>query len=458
MNALSIDVDAGLIQKYNSEVFMYGEYPHKSFWSFQFDEGDFRTALEGLFSCRKDVPLLLYVHIPFCSQQCFYCTCRTVVTRNYERIKNYLNQLLHEIDLFRNLFDKNSVTPNFREIHIGGGSPTVLHEEEFDLLIDKLQSIADIKNISEFALEIDPRGMTKEKLRYYHSKGINRVSFGVQEFDLDVQKAINRVQPSELLEELLTPEIRNLFTGINFDILCGLPRQTRESFRRTIDTVMKFSPERIALLTMCYSPDFSKHQKLMNESEIPDLYERTILFLESVQTLLNDGYVRIGLEHFAKPTDDLAKAAKNKMLFWCGLGYTPGRYHNVIGLGTSSTSIISGCYAHNVYELSEYEAAIKGNLFPIYRGHKIRDDDVIRCDIIKTLRSYFSLDYRQIEEKYDIEFEKYFKEEIAALDEFVKDGLVELSDNAITITELGKSFTGFVCRSFDRYVAVAHTA
>jgi oxygen-independent coproporphyrinogen-3 oxidase len=456
MNDLLVDMN--LVKKYSTEVYMYGEYPHKSFWSLEFKEEDFKTALEDLFLRRKDIPLLLYVHIPFCLQQCLYCTCRTVITRNYEKIKSYLNLLLREIDLFRNLFDKNSVTPNFREIHIGGGSPTILHEEEFDLLIDKLQSIADITNLGEFALEIDPRGMTKEKLRYYRSKGINRISFGVQEFDLNVQQAINRVQPPELLEELLTPEIKNLFAGVNFDILCGLPRQNRESFRKTIDTVTKFSPERIALLTMCYSPEFSKHQKLMNKSEIPDLCERTSFFLEGTQTLLNNGYVRIGLEHFAKPTDDLAKAAKNKMLFWCGLGYTPGRYHNVIGLGTSSTSVVGDCYAHNVYELSNYEAAVTNNVFPIYRGHKMSNDDVIRGDIINTLRSYFSLDYRQIEEKYDIEFEKYFKEEIAALDEFVKDGLVELSDNTITITELGKVFSGFVCRNFDRYVAVTQTA
>lgn len=441
-----------LMKKYNNLYAMYVEYPHKSFWSEDFNDGDFRTALKSLFSSRENPPLLLYSHIPFCPKQCYYCTCHTFITKDYEKIKKYLNYLFYEIDMLRNFFDKHAITPNFREIHLGGGSPTILQEKEFNQLLEKLQSIADIKQLSEFAIEIDPRVVTKETLKYYHAKGINRISFGVQDFDPDVQKAVNRIQPRELIEDLLTPDIRKCFKGINFDIMWGLPRQTRETFRRTIDTVLELSPDRISLLLLHYAPDVKKHQKLMKKSELPNAHERTMLFHEAVQTLLNNGYVRIGLEHFAKPTDDLAKAMKNKTLQWNSLGYTTGRYFDVIGIGPGSSSTINDYYFQNVYPLSDYESAVSNGRFPILRGYKLNGDDVIRRDIIHRLRCYFFVDYSEIERRFNIKFEEYFKNEILLLEGFVKDDLLDVSEKAISITDLGKFFTFYICRAFDKCV------
>lgn len=465
MDIILKDIDANLLKKYNYETFMYTEYPHKRFWSKEFNERDFGLALESPFSLKKDTPRMLYVHIPFCKRQCFYCTCHTIITSDYERIKNYLKLLFLEIDLFKKFFDENSITPNFQEIHIGGGSPTFLHDREFDLLIEKLQQIADFKNLSEFSTEIDPREVDKEKMKYYHTRGINRISFGVQDFDLDVQKAINRVQPPELIENLLIPEIRKYFTkGVNFDIICGLPLQTRTTIKKTFERIVKMSPERVCFNYLHYIPNLVKHQMIMSDgrngrpSRLPDFYERKMLFQEGLQILLNNGYVRTGYDHFARPSDDVARAMQEKTMRWNALGVTAGRYSDVIGIGLYSYSTMGNYYSQNICELPDYETAITKGKFPVYRGYKLNKDDLIRRNVIKTLRSYFSLDYRQIEERYDIVFEKYFKEEIAALDEFVKDGLVELSNNTITITELGKAFTGFVCRNFDRYVAVAQTA
>jgi len=456
IRGIDMDIMNNLIKKYDvSSAFMYGEYPHKSFWSDKFNDADYRIALKSMFSYRKDIPILLYVHIPFCRRRCFYCTCRAFVTNDYERVKDYLDYLYREIELFRDFFDEHAIAPNFREIHLGGGSPTILYRKEYDQLVEKLQSIANIKNLDEFAIEIDPRVTTKEDLLYYHSKGINRLSLGIQDFDPEVQKAVNRIQPFELTENLLTPDVRKNFTSVNFDIICGLPRQTRESFSKTIDSVIKLSPDRICLLYLIMAPEFSRHQKLMKESELPNAYERTMFFLESRQTLVNNGYVRIGVDHFAKPTDDVAKGLKNKTLFWNGLGYTLGRYHDIIGIGTSSADRITDYYyTHNIYSIPDYERCIANGKFPIFRGYKLNDDDVIVRHVIHNLRTYFSLDCREIEQKYNIEFKKYFKEERTALGGFAKEGIIELSDDTITVTEIGKHFAPLVCKVFDKFIRI----
>lgn len=441
-----------LIKKYKNIYAMYVEYPHKSHWLNDVGDDDYRTALKNLIFSRESNSSLLYVHIPFCPKQCFYCTCHTVITRDYERVKNYLDYLFCEIDMLRDFFDEHSITPEIQEIHLGGGSPTILRENEFDRLLQKLRSIANVDQLSEFAIEIDPRVVSIDTLKYYHSKGINRISFGVQDFDLEVQKAINRVQPIELIENLLTPEIRKRFNSINFDIMWGLPKQTRDSFRSTINSVIELSPDRIALLMLHYAPDVKPHQKYMKISDFPDTVEKTLMFQEAVNTLINNGYIRIGFEHFAKATDDLAKAMKNRTIHWNSLGYTPGRYLNVIGLGPgSSSNITENYYFQNVYSLSDYEFSVSNRKFPIYRGYKLNHDDVIRRDIIHNLRSYFFIDIKEIEDKFDIDFKEYFQNENILLEEFVKDGILDLSENIIRVTELGKLFTHQVCHAFDNF-------
>ena len=453
------DIYAALAKKYNHDAFMYVEYPHKSFWSEKFNERDFKAGLRSLFLKDKNAPLMLYVHIPYCKRQCFYCTCHTMITNDYERIKNYLNLLFLEIDLFRKFFEENSIIPNFTEVHLGGGSPTILQEKEFGQLIEKLQSIVDIKKLSEFSIEIDPREVNIEKIKFYHSRGIDRLSFGIQDFDLDVQKAINRVQPPELIEKLLTPEVRKLFKkGINFDIICGLPLQSRESIRRTFEKIVKISPDRICFNYLHFSPKFAKHQMIMFDgrdgrpSEVPNLYTRKMLFTEVLNILVSSGYVRTGYDHFAKPDDEVAKAMRNKTMRWNALGVTAGRYSDVIGIGPHSYSTIGNYYSQNVYELPVYEAAVTKGRFPIYRGYKLNKDDMIRREVIQALRNFFFIDFKDIEKKYDIDFRKYFKKEIISLAEFVKDGIAELSDEKITITELGQQFTNVVCMNFDAYL------
>lgn len=455
-NELNEKLIIELMKKYNDDLFpMYVEFPHKSFWSEKLKEEDYKNALKNLFSTdyKKKAPLLLYVHIPYCPKQCWFCICYSKVTKDYEQVKRYLDYLFREIDMLKKFFDENGITPNFHDIHLGGGSPTYLKEEDFDSLIEKLKSIVDFKNIREFTIEIDPRAVTGETLKYYHSKGINRISLGIQDFDPEVQKAVNRIQPVELIEKLLTPEIRKNFSGVNFDILCGLPRQTRESFRKTIETVIKLSPDRICNVFVTYATSYRKHQKLIKEKEVPDIYERTILFYESVQTLIKNGYVRIGFDHFAKSTDQLAKAFSNKSIHWNGLGYRAGEFMDTIGIGTSSASRVTPYYySQNYYELPLYEKAIDEGKLPIYRGYKMNSNDVIRREIIHTMRSFFSLDFHKIEQLYNIKFKEYFKKELKTLQIFEKDNLLNVSDDMIDITELGKYFIYQICQVFDTYI------
>jgi len=440
------------INLYNYGSYIYNEYPHKSTWTEKFEEKDFRTALKSSFINRKDIPRLLYVHIPFCDKRCSFCLCHTVITNDYDRIKYYLNNLFNEINLLKKFFDENSITPEFQKIHIGGGSPTILHEPEFTELINNLQSIADIKSIKDFAIEIDPRTANEEKMILYHDLGINRISFGIQDFNDEVQKAINRVQPLESIERLISPNIRKYFDSVNFDILCGLPKQTRDSFRETIDTTLNLSPDRIMLMFLTYSPDVKKHQKLMKESEMPSMNERMEYWNEACQTLIDNGYIRIGADAFAKPTDDLAIALKNKELHWDSLGFGSGKCLSIIGLGAGSSSDIKlDHYSQHAYSISEYNAALADDKIPIFRGHTLNCDDIIRREIIHNLRCYFTQNYYDIEEKHDIEFKKYFNKEMDLLDKFVKDGMIELTDNSITINESGKHFVGFVGKAFDKY-------
>lgn len=447
-----------LVEKHNYRPFMYVEYPHKSFWSKTFNDQDFRNGLKNLFLSNEDVPLLLYVHIPFCAQKCYYCTCHTVITKDYERIKNYLELLYHEIDLYHDFFKTNRIAPNFQEIHIGGGSPTLLREEEFSQLVEKIELIAKINRTSEFSLEIDPRDVDAGRLKYYHSKGVNRISVGVQDFDANVQKAINRIQPMDMTTRLLTPEIRRYFkNGINFDIICGLPHQTSKTIKNTFQKVVEISPDRICFNYLHYAPKFAKHQNLMFDGKeerptrLPNLYEKKVLFSEALKILLESGYVRAGYDHFVKPSDSVAKAMEEKKMHWNALGVTSGRYNDVIGMGIHSYSTFGKHYSQNVHGIPEYDEALKDNKFPIYRGHNLSEDDLIRRSVILSLRNFFMVDYGQIEKKHNISFKEYFREEIIELAEFKKDRIVEISEFAIVITELGYQFADTVCSYFDSY-------
>lgn len=449
MANLLADLREDLVRKYDVRSSFYTDYPPLGLWLESFTDKDYVKALEELVSKGEKPPFLLYVHFPYCPKLCTYCQCHHFLTQDHTKVKEFLNYLYYEIELLHKFFKVHSYTPLIKEIHLGGGSPSFMDMGELDELLENLKKIVDFDNLTEFTIEIDPRTVDQKKMIYYHEKGINRISFGVQDFDPKVQKAVNRIQPPEMLRKLLVPEIRKLFRTVNFDIIYGLPLQTRESFRRTIDTVIQLSPDRIALCILGYRPDVFKHHNLLNKSDFPDAYQAAQINMEAIQNLLNNGYLRIGLDHFAKPTDDLEIALRNRTLHRSALGYTPGRCRDMLGLGPSSMSRINDYYFQEVYWLKDYYSALQNSRFPILRGHQLNLDEILRRDIMYQILCYFSLNLNQIERKYNIEFKTYFRNELVALKEFVQDGIIEIGDSSIDVTETGKFFLRHICRVFD---------
>ncbi len=353
--------------------------------------------------------------------------------------------------MFYDFFDKNSLQPNFKEIYLGGGSPTLLEEKEFDKLVELVGRFCDIKNLNRFCMEIDPRTCSLDKLKHYHEKGMTTISIGVQDLDPEVQKAVNRIEPFELLEQLLTPDIRRMFKSINFDFLVGLPMQTETSARKTMERAISLLPDRISLCFFHYTTKFYPHMKIL-EKNLPNFFERKQIFASAVETILKNGYIRTGFEHFAKQDDIVAKSIKEKKATYTSLGAI-SEATNVIATGRSGHGILGDDYlVQNYYEKELYEGALLKNEFPIYRGLKLSNDDVIRRDIIRKLRTYFEIEIPYIESRINASFKNYFKKEIDMLAEFIKDELVILTDKEIKITEKGKYFTDLIISIFDNYL------
>ena len=444
-----------IIEKYGSlYAHDYIEYSHKSYWSPDYTEQQYRGALTKLL--KSGDPIVLYLHIPYCAQMCYFCLCHFKITHEYGPVSSYLRTLWNEIDLFHDLAgDLDIWPPNIKEIHFGGGSPTIVRESDFTktLAILDVDNFIDFTKLDEFTIEIDPRRVGTDRMHFYADMGIDRISFGVQDFNRGVQERINRIQPYELLENLLRPDIRKRFKSVNFDMLIGLPGQTAATVEDTFNKVRTLRPDRVALSYMHFNPKVHKHQSVMRkDGPLPSYYERKEMHALAVEMLEGAGYIRSGYEHFALPTDDVAKAVETGDVQYNSLGATPGRCSYLVGLGESAYGRIGEHhYAQSFYERDKYEAAINEGRFPVWRGHWLTSQDVLRREIIQKLRSLFRLDIGALNEKYSIDFRLMMLRELTILGEMEQDGLVEVSAKAIQITEFGRNFTNVICRVFDRY-------
>lgn len=447
MSASLVSANEALFRKYDVAGSYYTTYPPLGSWKNGFTHADYLKALKAMFQANPAIPLQLYFHHPFCIRQCWYCCCYQLTTRRQSQIQQYLEYVGREIDLLRDFFEQHAIKPRFREIHFGGGSPTYMDERQFDALMDKLQQFINIRQLDEFAIEIDPRTVTKEKMRHLAERGVTRISLGVQDFNLRVQKAINRVQPATLIEKLL--EMRHLFKGINFDLIYGLPLQTRASLTETLEMAIKFSPDRITHLIFGYRPDIFPHHRLLNKKDLPGLIEKALMREDADKRLSSAGYELIGMGHYAKPGDDLVAAKRNKTLLRYGNGYASGRFQDYLSVGVSSMIKAGNYYFQNTYALPTYYQAITNKTFSIFRGYKLERDDVIRGDVMHQLINYYYLDYADIARKYGVVFNEYFKKEISALGDFIKEGIIELSPGRMTVTHLGYYFLRNICMVFD---------
>lgn len=438
--------EKSLLHKYNVKGSYYTAYPPAGLWKESFDEADVKSVLVAL---PDNEPMQLYIHFPFCKIQCWYCQCFQKKAVNYQQAKDFLPYVLKEIKLYKDFFEVHKIAPNFVEVHLGGGSPSYLEVPDFDKLVDAIADIVDLNKVKEFAIEIDPRTVDYEKIKHYHSRGINRISFGIQDFNPKVQKAINRVNTYDDIKKLLTPEIRELFTGINFDLIYGLPYQTRELLADTVNKVLELKPDRLAFSVLGYRPDVFPHNRLIPPESLPDIEERLLMWKDAFFTLVENGYQRIGMDHFALDSDELVAALKEKRLFRNSMGYSVGRFDVNIGIGPSGMSRLINYYFQNVYSLDEYRELVDDSVIPVFRGYELSADVVIRREIMNDIMKYYCVDFEQYNKKYLINFSDVFSKELDLLKEFEKENILVVKSDAIIFTDVGMQFLRNVCMVFD---------
>ena len=347
---MDVTKNINLLKKYHkSLVYDYTEYPTKSNWPEQFDEIDYSNSLINWLKNNPNSESLFYVHTPFCEELCYFCLCSKEITHDYEKVKNYLyNYLFKEIDLLKKIFSKAGVTPNFKEVYFGGGSPTYYKEKEFEALREKIGEFLDFSSIDSWTVEIDPRRVGVDRLKFYSKMGVNRLSFGIQDFDPLVQEQINRIQPPELVSNLLTDEVRSLFPAINFDLLVGLPAQTLSGLKNTIKEVVKLRPTQLQTMYVHYKPDVRKYMtRMVRNGPMPDFYDRKALFNSASTQLINAGYARAGFESYALPGDELATSIEEKKAYYNSLGTQRGAAKNFISVGSSAHGVFGNTYVQN---------------------------------------------------------------------------------------------------------------
>lgn len=446
--------DLNLLKKYDVDAFHYADYPHKKFWSEDIGDAEYRDALIAHYSEPRDKTALLYVHIPFCEEICNFCICSKTRTKDYDRVNDYFETVLFpEIDMFAALVSDNGLKLKINEIFMGGGSPTFMREGEFDQFLMHLAPIVDVTALDSFCIEVDPRRVNADRMRFYHERHVNKISIGIQDFDPAVQVEANRVQPPEMVEALLTPEVREYFPSINFDLLIGLPRQTRSSIRSTVERLVSMAPDRVTLAYMHYAPAFrSNMRQLVRNAPLPDFYERKELFVEAQNLLSSAGYVRTGFENFAKPDDPLSQAVHDGKASFSSLGAISGDSQDVIAFGSSGHGNLGTDFNfQNFYEIDKCRDAITRGEFPVFRGHILDADEKLRGELIRQLRTYFEVDFQAFGTVHEIDFRAYFADALNIAEEFERDGLVFWTDRGLRMTEIGQHFAHIIASAFDRY-------
>lgn len=393
-------------------------------------------------------PLSLYVHIPFCKSVCYYCACNKVITGDTSRADRYLKAIRTESDLVSNAL--KSATP-VTQLHLGGGTPTFMDDSQLQTLVDMLESRFAFSPQAERSIEIDPRTVDAARLRALYDLGFNRISFGVQDFDNDVQAAVHRIQPESQVFQLMASARDIGFDSINVDLIYGLPRQTPESFSRTMETLVRLSPDRVAVYAYAHLPERFKPQRRIDAAELPDASERVAMLHTAITVLTANGWDYIGMDHFARNTDALAIAKREGRLHRNFQGYTTQPDCDLVALGASAISWVGSNYAQNVRTLNEYYDCVENGRLPVFRGHAMNADDLLRYAVIMAIMCQGDVRFNDVGMGYMIDFRDYFRQELAELDIFAAQGLVQLDGDGFSVTEKGWFVVRAIARTFDRY-------
>ncbi|HSH09907.1 MAG TPA: oxygen-independent coproporphyrinogen III oxidase [Oceanipulchritudo sp.] len=442
---MTIASPRSLIAKYNRPGPRYTSYPT----ALQFVPVD---DPEPLFADSKDAtsPISLYYHLPFCESLCWFCACTTVITCNRDRADIYLDALEKEMDM--TLPYLNLANRQVNQLHYGGGSPSFLTAAQLDRLCTAIRKRFPIDADAEISAELDPRTLSEEKVKVLASHGFNRVSFGVQDVDPKVQKAIHRIQPDEMNRKCVEWVRASGIESLNVDLIYGLPYQTVESFRQTLQTVLSYSPDRFAIFSYAHVPWVAPAQKILERSTLPEPEVKFTMLIETIETLTANGYVYIGMDHFAKADDEMCHALDSGTLHRNFQGYTTKAGSELCGFGMSSISQNSGSYRQNMKELKDWHEAIEADKLPAHKGYTMTEDDKLRREIIMKIMCSGNVVYQAFNDKYGIDFRNMFQGAIAQLEEPAKDGLVEFNDSGFRVTNTGRLLLRNIAMPFDAYL------
>ncbi|WP_102795387.1 oxygen-independent coproporphyrinogen III oxidase [Bowmanella denitrificans] len=436
--------DPKLIAKYNINGPRYTSYPTALALSSDFDPATVQLALDG---CRAD--LSLYIHIPFCHQLCYYCGCNKVITRHQHKADRYLDALEAEMAIYQGKLGGKGI----HQIHLGGGTPTFLTEAQLSRLVSALHQHFSIAQDVELSIEIDPRSCSDDKLRHLKALGFNRVSFGVQDLDNKVQIAINRVQATELIQHQVALCRELGFASVNLDLVYGLPFQHPDSFAQTLAEIVRLSPDRISLFSYAHLPARFAAQRKIPAHSLPDSVTKLTLLQQAIEAFNAAGYQFIGMDHFAKPDDALAKAQQQGRLQRNFQGYTTHGQDALIGLGVSSISQVNGVLWQNAKELPAYYQALDAQRLPLDKGFALSQEDKLRAALISQLICHFHLDIAAFSQTWQLaDFWAHFADAAQALQPFIQDGLVSATDQHLQVLPNGRFWVRSICACFDAYL------
>ncbi|MCK6604820.1 MAG: oxygen-independent coproporphyrinogen III oxidase [Ignavibacteriaceae bacterium] len=444
-----VDFDIDLIKKYDRPGPRYTSYPTAPHFNEGFTSVNYLDEVIRTNKLDKMPPLSLYYHLPFCDTLCYFCGCNMIITRNRDRIKEYVRYLKNEIDLLRSYLDSDRMVD---QLHWGGGTPTHLNPDEILDLANYIKTSFNFDPKSENGCEIDPRGLTRDHLAALREGGFNRISMGVQDFNDKVQKAVNRVQPEEMTVQVVD-WVRELgFESINLDLIYGLPHQNVETFAETVERIIKIRPDRLAVFNYAHVPWMKKHMALIKEDDIPKPEEKLAILKMTIEKLTAAGYVFIGMDHFALPDDDMSIALENKKLYRNFQGYSTHAGTDLYAMGITSISQIGRVYAQNFKKEKEYFDALEDGQLPVTKGYYLSDDDLLRRHVVMRVMCDFELNFENIEREFKINFMDYFGDSIAAMKEMVDDGLVEMQVDGFTVTDKGRMMIRNIAMNFDYYI------
>jgi oxygen-independent coproporphyrinogen-3 oxidase len=449
MNESMTLVDPALLRKYGGAGPRYTSYPTADRFVEGFDAAAYRHWLG-----QRDIggfkrSLGLYVHVPFCDTLCFYCACNKIAAKDRAKGTRYVDHLVREIDLVSQALRGGR---RVARMHWGGGTPTFLSEEDTARLVAKLRHEFEFDPAGEYAIEIDPRRAGPERIAFLASLGFNRLSIGVQDFDPVVQRAVNRVQSLEQTRAVIDAGRRHGFGSINLDLIFGLPRQTLAGFAATLDRVIDCDPDRVALYSYAHLPAVFSPQRRIASADLPTPEAKLALMTSAIARLGAAGYVHIGMDHFAKPGDELAVAQRHGRLVRDFQGYSSGGECDLLGFGVSSIGTVGPTFVQNAKDLEDYYGQVTAGELPVLRGLELTADDLARRTVIQSLACHFTVSKESVAIAHLLDFDEYFAEELADLQRLAQDGLVELEDDWIHVTPRGRLLVRAVCMVFDKYL------